>query len=42
MHIPNGTTDSVELELFEPALEAALLPSPDYDTGGAKVRTCRS
>ena len=32
MHIPNGTTDSVELELFEPALEAALLPSPDYDT----------
>ena len=32
MHIPSGTTAAVKLELFEPALEAALLPSPDYDT----------
>ena len=31
MHIPQTTTDSLELELFEPALEAALRPSPDYD-----------
>ncbi len=31
MHIPQTTTDTLELELFEPALEAALLPSPDYD-----------
>ena len=30
-HIPQGTTDRLELELFEPALTAALLPSPDYD-----------
>lgn len=30
-HIPKGTTDTLELELFEPALEAALRPSPDYD-----------
>lgn len=30
-HIPQGTTDRLELELFEPALKAALLPSPDYD-----------
>ena len=30
-HIPKGTTDTVALELFEPALEAALRPSPDYD-----------
>ncbi|MDO4315895.1 MAG: DUF1643 domain-containing protein, partial [Oscillospiraceae bacterium] len=30
-HIPQGTTDTVRLELFEPALEAALQPSPDYD-----------
>lgn len=30
-HIPQGTTDSLTLELFEPALEAALQPSPDYD-----------
>ena len=32
MHIPSGTTTAVELELFAPALEAALHPSPDYDT----------
>ena len=32
MHIPSGTTASVELERFEPALEAALLPSAEYDT----------
>lgn len=31
MHIPQGTTDSVALELFEPALAAALLPSERYD-----------
>jgi hypothetical protein len=31
MHIPQATTDTLELELFEPALEAALLPSPHYD-----------
>lgn len=30
-HIPQGTTDTVALELFEPALDAALRPSPDYD-----------
>ncbi len=30
-HIPQGTTDAIPLELFGPALEAALLPSPDYD-----------
>lgn len=30
-HIPKGTTDTVPLELFEPALEAALQPSADYD-----------
>lgn len=30
-HIPQGTTDTVALELFEPALGAALRPSPDYD-----------
>ena len=30
-HIPQGTTDTLTLELFEPALEAALRPSPDYD-----------
>lgn len=30
-HIPQGTTDAVQLELFEPALGAALRPSPDYD-----------
>ena len=31
MHIPRGTTDSLTLERFDPALEAALLPSPEYD-----------
>ena len=30
-HIPKGTTDTVPLELFEPALEAALQSSADYD-----------
>ena len=30
-HIPQGTTDTVALELFEPSLDAALRPSPDYD-----------
>lgn len=30
-HIPQGTTDTVALELFDPALDAALRPSPDYD-----------
>ena len=30
-HIPQGTTDKLTLELFDPALEAALRPSPDYD-----------
>lgn len=31
MHIPQTTTDTLTLELFGPALEAALKPSPDYD-----------
>ena len=31
MHIPQSTTDALTLELFNPALEAALRPSPDYD-----------
>jgi len=31
MHIPQGTTDSVQLELFQPALDAALHPAADYD-----------
>ena len=31
MHIPQGTTDTIQLELFDPALEAALRPSSDYD-----------
>lgn len=31
MHIPQATTDTLTLELFDPALEAALKPSPDYD-----------
>jgi len=31
MHIPSGTTASVELERFEPALKAALQPSEQYD-----------
>ena len=30
-HIPQGTTDTLTLEPFAPALEAALRPSPDYD-----------
>ena len=30
-HIPQGTTDTVALELFDPALDAALRPSSDYD-----------
>ena len=30
-HIPKATTDTLTLELFEPALQAALQPSPDYD-----------
>ena len=30
-HIPKGTTDTAVLEPFQPALEAALRPSPDYD-----------
>ena len=30
-HSPQGTTDTLTLELFDPALEAALRPSPDYD-----------
>ena len=31
MHIPQGTTHALQLELFQPALEAALQPAPDYD-----------
>ena len=31
MHIPQATTDTLELELFEPALERALQPAEDYD-----------
>ena len=31
MHIPQTTTDALDLERFAPALEAALRPSPDYD-----------
>ena len=31
MHIPQTTTDALDLEPFAPALEAALEPSPDYD-----------
>ena len=30
-HIPQGTTDTIHLELFQPALEAALRPAADYD-----------
>ena len=30
-HIPQGTTASLELERFDPALETALQPSADYD-----------
>ncbi len=31
MHIPQTTTDALTLEPFQPALEAALRPSGDYD-----------
>lgn len=31
MHIPQSTTDLIELERFAPALEAALIPSEQYD-----------
>ena len=31
MHIPQSDTNVLTLELFEPALEAALRPSADYD-----------
>lgn len=31
MHIPKGPTAGLELALFEPALQTALQPSPDYD-----------
>lgn len=31
MHIPKGPTAELTLAQFEPALEAALRPSPDYD-----------
>ena len=31
MHIPQGTTDTVTLLRFDPALEEALRPSPEYD-----------
>jgi len=31
MHIPQANTDTLTLELFEPALENALLPAADYD-----------
>ena len=31
MHIPQSTTDAITLERFDPALQAALCPSPDYD-----------
>ncbi len=31
MHIPQGTTQALSLQPFDTALEAALLPSPDYD-----------
>ena len=31
MHIPSSPTVALTLERFAPALEAALLPSPDYD-----------
>ena len=31
MHIPQSTTDVLQLELFEPALETALQPAADYD-----------
>lgn len=31
MHIPQSTTDTIQLELFQPALKAALQPSARYD-----------
>ena len=31
MHIPQGPTAALALELFDDALVAALRPSPDYD-----------
>ena len=31
MHIPQTTTAALELELFQPALNAALQPTSDYD-----------
>ena len=31
MHIPKGDTALLELVRFDQALEAALVPSPDYD-----------
>ena len=31
MHIPSGNTALLELVPFDAALEAALIPSPDYD-----------
>lgn len=31
MHIPQSDTQSLELELFQPALDTALLPSAEYD-----------
>lgn len=33
MHIPQGTTQTIALEPFAPALDAALRPSADYDVG---------
>lgn len=33
MHIPNGTTDQLELQSFREALELADLPNPEYDSG---------
>ena len=33
MHIPTCETNQLELVRFEPALEAANRPSPDYDVG---------
>ena len=31
MHIPQSTTATIALERFDPALQSALCPSPDYD-----------
>ena len=31
MHIPNGTTNQLELVTFAEALAAANTPNPDYD-----------